>query len=61
MSIILNSAVDLLRSTNWCSVDLDKHTKFQNLTSSTRTKKSLAFDEFRRQNSNYLRWSDKAN
>jgi len=39
--MILNLAVDLLRSTNRFSVDFDKHSKLQNLTSSLRTKGTL--------------------
>ena len=37
MPIIFNSAVELIRSTNLCSVDLDKHFKLQNIASSLRT------------------------
>jgi hypothetical protein len=40
-SKILKLAVDLLKSTNWCIVDLDQHSQFQIVTSSLRTKKSL--------------------
>ena len=41
MPMIIKLAVNLLKSTNWCSVDLDKYLHFQNITSALRTKLSL--------------------
>ena len=35
--IIFDSAVGYIRSTNWYSVDLDKHSQFQNISSAMRT------------------------
>jgi hypothetical protein len=39
--IIFNSAVECLKSTNWYSVDLDKHSQFQTFYSALRTAMSL--------------------